>query len=241
MESIDVQKCIYQQQADFKHILTAIQTSQGIVKNLKTCVNLVPAHTGTTSVFEQLKRYSAHAHHNHFYFPNSSTPDCVFITLRDPLERLLSAFAHQKRRYNPQHRLHTIFGAESPEKFLQNIMINNTSMSANLFRMALAYTPSNDMHKMLVGSGGSGTAALLPQIMYWNTNKKIRVLCTNRLEYDWNRFTNLSYDITLKNNTHSNSKTSNLTKNSSMSKFLYECMYPYDYNLYVRFCGESKS
>ena len=63
--------------------------------NLSQCANLAPAGTGSGTLYALLKRYSRHAHHIHDRLTAELTgrgAHCLFITVRDPVHRLVSGW-----------------------------------------------------------------------------------------------------------------------------------------------------
>ena len=64
--------------------------------SLKQCINLAPAHTGSTSLYKLLHQFSPHlAHHRHQYdlahLFSRYNASCFIMTLREPTQRYLSA------------------------------------------------------------------------------------------------------------------------------------------------------
>ena len=72
-------------------------------RELQTCGTLLPAHTGTSRLawtVSQRSRFAQHFHQDFFEDQYGRGARCFFMTVRDPVARLQSAFSFEKSHVN---------------------------------------------------------------------------------------------------------------------------------------------
>ena len=94
-------------------------------RELQTCGTLLPAHTGTSRLawtVSQRSRFARHLHQDFFEDQYGRGARCFFMTVRDPVARLQSAFSFEKSHVNwgqDQHLNSNIRHTKSPGHFVR--------------------------------------------------------------------------------------------------------------------------
>ena len=147
--------------------------------DLRECSNLAPAGTGTTSLTALLQPHSAHTHHIHLItpaVPRTLAVDCFVMTLRDPADRLVTAFNYQKAvgLTFPENALRPA----DPSEWLR--AIRDDASGSSLHRAALhsyrqslpgdmkewLFCPNHQSGRQCDHLTGGGSPFLVPQIYY---------------------------------------------------------------------------
>ena len=176
---------------------------------IASCANLAIAHTGSTWLHEALLPLSPYAHHQHFWLIPSLYAmgiRCFVATVRDPVQRLVSAFNFDLKRHGGGQLAQRNYAAMDPTEFVQKLRgaLNrsqgalSTSEQNVLHRWQAARlglgNPLTDADRGPWGATGreDGFFALLPQVRYFlglaaHADVELHFLCTRQLVSDWQR------------------------------------------------------
>lgn len=236
--------------------------------NISLCANLAPAGTGTTTLHTLLSRLSPRlAHHSHAATPRQfwKRAKCFVMTLRDPAERLVTAFRFEisvshggsslllrRHWWFPQHWVHSFMSGESTTWQQYNF-----SLPGNLHwtRSRRAGAEPNILRL--------GNAFLVPQVAYLfdlladdtpsSLVDHVHFICTDHFARDWRRFLSRfgveAHDQSSNQTTvlHANQRSNPrlrewfaqflVDSNQTQERdYLRDCMYRLDTLLYRRIC-----
>ena len=226
---------------------------------LACCANLAVAHTGSTTLTTLLKPYSRLAHHLHQESAGSLRKKgarCFISTLRDPVERLLSAFKFEATHINWARSMHLLSRnrhTPTPAAFVDSLRYETTQSHNATWRIYGSSQP-DALQWGKLGSerleGGSGS--LIPQVSYLDdtlralvqhNDSSLHLLCTHRLSTDWAILLaefgvgNGTVSTELHRNTGSKSEKLAYTLSEEQKEYVRHTLFPQDTELVRAVCG----
>jgi hypothetical protein len=195
--------------------LTLHRPTLGTGHNISECANVAVAHTGSTHLQSKMLLLSEHAHHDHDFDVGTLYGRgirCFVLTIRDPADRLVSAFNFDLKRHHPVMLSWNHYGAASPKDFVNRlrVRINDTDCSRRtdagppagiFFNRSDAesrWKASRDSRWKWNNSGFpwfdwprlDGFYGMLPQVRHLqgatlSTDVRLHFLCTSRFSVDW--------------------------------------------------------
>ena len=202
------------------------------------CANLAIPYTDAPRLVTLLKPLSYWTHiepeRDSLYFSKLGIR-CLFVTLRDPVERLQAAFEYEHANYNKEKSYH-MFSFYRQTFSLKSFIdsVRNEAHTEHNKTMAMWLNSKNPVWKN--GYLTNGNLGMVPQVWYLKKNNAIsyNMLCSDRLLSDWERITHLKSNMQYNISKHISKR---IRLNERDAKYVRDVMFPEDTQLITKYCA----